>query len=188
MKLFGAILILGSTTVGWANPAQSVTVCLKGASEKYVSASTRMASEIFATAGVEIDWRDARACPSSPNVIKVTFLFIDPVEYQPEALAYALPFEGSTINILYSRIARQAPASIPQVLAYVLAHEITHILQGVCQHSKEGIMKAKWGPQEFSAMRTGSLGFSAEDVLTIDLGLHVRARRAAARRAEVAAR
>jgi hypothetical protein len=190
MKFFSAIMMLGLPATGWANPPRSVTICLRGAREKYVSASTKMASEIFATAGVEIDWRDAGACPSSPNVINVTFSFWGPADYSysPGALAYALPFEGTTIHIFYNRIHRLAPGWTPQLLAYVLVHEITHILQAVSQHSREGIMKATWGTEDFNAMQTRSLGFAAADVLLIDLGLESRAHRAPAQSTEIASR
>ena len=188
MKFFGVIMMMGLATTGFANPTQSVTVCLSGAREKYVSASTKMASEIFATAGVEIDWRDAGDCPSSSNVIKVTFSFYVRADYRPGALAYALPFEGTTINIFYNRIANRAPGWTPQLLAYVLVHELTHILQGATHHSGEGIMKALWSNEEFNAMRTKSLGFAAEDVQMIDLGFQARVRRAAGQRTEIATR
>jgi hypothetical protein len=188
MKFLGAVMMMGLTATGWANPPQSVTVCLKGAREKYVSASTQMASEIFVAAGVEVDWRDAGDCPSSPNVINVIFSFFVPADYRPGALAYALPFEGTTINIFYNRIAHRAPDWTRQLLAYVLVHEITHILQGVSHHSKDGIMKAVWSNDEFKAMRTRSLGFAAEDVTMIDLGLQARVRLAVTRRTEIASR
>ena len=36
------------------------------------------------------------------------------------------------------------PELTPNVLANVLVHEITHILQGPCWHSDTGVMKARW--------------------------------------------
>ena len=46
-------------------------------------------------------------------------------------LAFALPYEGVHIQIFYDRV-RAAEPLLPQVaLAHVLAHEITHVLQGI---------------------------------------------------------
>jgi hypothetical protein len=46
------------------------------------------------------------------------------------------------IRVLYDRVqAMVSPAHEPHLLAYVLAHEIVHILEGTGRHSATGIMK-----------------------------------------------
>ena len=50
------------------------------------------------------------------------------------------------------------------VLAHVLAHEITHVLEGVARHSDTGIMKAVWSPADYRQMKFHPLPFAPEDV------------------------
>ena len=67
--------------------------------------------------------------------------------------------------MFYDRIARQYnERRIPAVLGHVLAHEITHILEGIRQHSASGIMKAWWDYQDLADMAWKPLGFEAHDV------------------------
>src|SRR5580698_9505171 len=56
-------------------------------------------------------------------------------------LAYALPYEGTHIVIFYDRAqaAMPDPEGVAQLLAHVLAHEVTHVLEGVSRHSAEGV-------------------------------------------------
>jgi hypothetical protein len=64
------------------------------------------------------------------------------------------PYEGVHVTVLYDRVYQTAPdaARRPLLLAHVLVHEITHVLQGVEHHSESGIMKAHWGPADCYAM------------------------------------
>ena len=56
------------------------------------------------------------------------------------------------------------------VLAHVLVHEITHILQGVNRHSDRRL-KAHWTPEDYRAMASKPLPFTPVDVQLIRLGL-----------------
>ena len=60
------------------------------------------------------------------------------------------------------------------MLAYVLVHEITHILQGITRHSATGIMKAHWNADDYFAMRKNALTFTADDEELLDAGLDRR--------------
>jgi len=63
---------------------------------------------------------------------------------------------------------------VPHLLAYVLVHEITHVLQGTNRHSEMGIMKAAWDETDFFDMAHGQLQFSPEDVSLIYRGMDTR--------------
>lgn len=63
------------------------------------------------------------------------------------------------------------------VLAHVLAHEITHVLEVTDRHSKEGVMKAHWTGRDFRNMAWRGLPFAAEDVELIHLGIASRMNR-----------
>jgi hypothetical protein len=63
----------------------------------------------------------------------------------PDALACAMPYKGSRIVLFPDRIASAAEPEEPRLLlAHVLVHEVTHILQGLTYHSKSGVMKARF--------------------------------------------
>jgi hypothetical protein len=91
------------------------------------------------------------------------------------AFAYSLPYGGRHIVVFWDRVLRKVGSSVaPILLAHVLVHEIAHILQGVSRHSKTGIMKATWGPEDYFQMRTKPLEFTDEDVALIHRGLAAR--------------
>ena len=74
--------------------------------------------------------------------------------------------------VLYDRLKSGTERSlVPRLLSYVMAHEITHILQGVARHSSTGIMKANWDRTDYFNMGANHLGFTKEDIHLIYLGL-----------------
>ena len=130
-----------------------------------------LASEMFAGAGVRITWRVGH-----PNGEAITVGMSDvPSAYHPEALAFALPYEGVHITVFYDRIHKGfAPDLVPILLAHVLVHEITHVLQGIDRHSETGVMKAHWSSTDYALMRNKPLPFTDWDVELIQGGLASR--------------
>ena len=128
-----------------------------------------MASEMFAGIGVRVEWRSGRP---ADGAIAIELATATPPTFVPGALAYALPYEGVHIQVFYDRINR-APAPA-ELLAHVMVHEITHILQGIARHSDSGVMKANWISEDFSRMRFKALPFTEEDVVLTHRGLELR--------------
>jgi hypothetical protein len=131
-----------------------------------------LAAEMFANAGVHINWRVGH-----PNGGAITVGMSDvPTSDHPGALAFALPFEGFHITVFYDRIHKGfAPDLAPALLAHVLVHEITHILQGVDRHSETGVMKAHWTTADYAQMMLSKpLPFTDSDVELIQKGLAYR--------------
>jgi hypothetical protein len=162
---------------------RTVTVCVDGiAPQTLLPIAKGLASKMFETIGVTIDWLSAlRDCPAQAIVISLTEN--TPATLVPGALAYAEPYEGTHIRLFCDRITRYRSSLLaPHLLAHVLAHEITHILQGVCRHSDSGIMKAQWGISDFGQMTFKSLAFTSEDIELIHAGLAGRTSRAASAR------
>ena len=62
-----------------------------------------------------------------------------------------------------------------KLLAHVLVHEITHILQGTDRHSPNGIMKSHWKSEDLLQMASGPLPFDQHDLKLIHEGLAARA-------------
>jgi hypothetical protein len=183
MKITTAIA-MGLALAVSAQAAGKVRACVNSsayASFAVLSRAETIASRIFATAGVALEWRSAgsAACRNSDHVRTVVLDFhIDtaPTEH-PGALAYALPYQGSRIVVLVDRIARSAvgPWQVSAVLAHVMAHEITHLLEGVAWHSQSGVMKAHWDRHDLTQMECKPLPFAPEDIDLIERGLHLRA-------------
>ncbi len=134
---------------------------------------------IFAKAGVQVIWH----CGRPPLKRVETPILIDitlntPVMFHRGALAYTRPFEGAHITIFWDRLRRSPDLAVTTgLLAHVLVHEITHILQGTGRHSGEGIMKPHWTAEDILQMWQKPLSFDSEDVRLIRLGLAARGSR-----------
>ena len=174
-------------TSAWARETilandRPVTVCMNGGTHGVTALQAKTAaSKMFAEIGVKIDWRNPSACPA--DALRISLSMSTPATLLPGALAYALPYEGTHIVVFYDRLQLAVhPGRLPRLLAHVLVHEITHILQGVNRHSDNGVMKARWESSDLSAMDSKSLGFAEDDVRLIHLGLAGRATRLIASR------
>ena len=154
---------------------RTVTVCLDAGSGPSTWPSRELASRIFAGIGVTIQWRsESRNCPAQAILISLSSR--TPPALMPGSLAYALPYEGRHIVVFYDRIAQEHPGLVKPLLAHVLAHEITHLLQAENRHSASGIMKGRWTDNDYEDMKHGLLAFSAEDIDLIYRGLVARTR------------
>jgi hypothetical protein len=162
---------------GEAAPQATVTVCME--SDPHVPMGTRgWASEMFASIGVRIDWHEWNSCPAGAIAVH---LFYAPLNRQtPKNLGFAEPHEGTRIVVFLDRVENLNPEGEPRVLAHVLVHEITHILEGIGRHSATGIMKGRWDREDYFAMRYKPLPFAQEDIDLIYDGLQKRQARLAA--------
>jgi hypothetical protein len=135
-----------------------------------------LASEMFARVGVTVEWRLMTPAVSKTDAIVIEFVTETPKELLPGAWAYALPFEGVHIRIFWDRM--KLESSPRELLAHVMVHEITHILQGTDSHSSAGIMHARWTAHERFSMERRPLSFTSQDVYLIYRGLDHRGSRA----------
>jgi hypothetical protein len=179
MKLTAMMLIIGA--VGYAQSDaidRKVTVCTEGDAAALGAAlrAQTLVSKMFAEIGVTIEWRyGLRNCPAES--IRVSLSRSTATTLKPGALAYALPYEGTHIEVFYDRISKNWElAMVPAVLGHVLVHEITHILEGFSRHSAYGVMKAHWDERDYFLMKRKPLAFAPEDLDLIYRGLTARAR------------
>jgi hypothetical protein len=184
ITVLAALVMVAGAGAG-ANAAETVQICSEispGATSYF--RSRNIATQMFAGIGVGIEWRNESSCPA--GAIRVSFSTRTPAELLPGALAYALPYEGTHIVIFYDRVhaAVVDPDRATALMAHVMAHEITHVLEGVSRHSAEGVLKAHWTTTDFSRMSWKPLKFADEDIVLIHLGL---GKRAARRNAELTA-
>jgi hypothetical protein len=159
----------------------AVTACLSRDNVALFDATLaeEIASRMFARIGIALHWREVgHNCPGEAIVVSLTTR--TPEGLQPHALAYTLPYEGTHIRVFLDRIRHQALLNSPNferhLLAHVLVHEITHLLEGTNGHSDRGVMKARWEHADFGQMMTSAgLPFTPEDVSLIRRGLELRA-------------
>jgi hypothetical protein len=152
----------------------AIPVCVKNEIPGItLSRAEVLGSKMFAAAGVKIDWRAWSACPASG--IRVSLSWNTPESENPRSLAYALPYEGNHIILYWDRIGRATqPETLPWLLAHVLVHEVTHILQGTCRHSDTGVMKATFTAADIANMEFRPLTFTEEDLELIHDGMEAR--------------
>jgi hypothetical protein len=137
-----------------------------------------IADSMFAAAGVRIEWHGHSSESRLPGgALAIGLALNTPAHLLPGALAFARVYEGVHIDVFCDRLERMAPgaAMAAPLLAHVLVHEITHMLQGVDRHSGSGVMKPCWTGPDYAEMASNSLPFTPEDIVLIQQGLAARA-------------
>jgi hypothetical protein len=170
-----AAIVAGVAWAATKTDSQRLAVCIEDGKHAGVDSAAAKATSMFLSAGVKLDWHgEAGFCKGNPAAMVVRFTTSTPKAFHPGALAYALPYEGVHIQMFYDRIAQSDPDLVPSLMASVIVHEITHILQGIDRHSTGGIMKAVWTSSDYTQMKHGMLRFTAMDVEMIRDGFAAR--------------
>ena len=179
--LMAIAAVTGMTAWAGNTEPRRVSVCMNSAGQVAVAEQAQMiASKMFARIGVKLDWGNGRFCQTAPDQAIVVILSTQtPRTLLPGALAYALPYEGTHIEVFYDRMSHASDALVPHILAHVLAHEITHILQGTNVHADSGIMKARWNHDDLERMEQKPFTFTKEDVILLHNGFAARVSRRA---------
>jgi hypothetical protein len=148
-----------------------------------------VAAGLFSAIGVRLEWKEGEArllyktgtCTRLANeILEVQFDEVAAARFPRDALAYTvLGQDGITVHIFCNRVATAHSRDLtPVLLGYVLAHEITHALEGVARHSEGGLMKAHWTSEDYNRMSQQHLRFAQEDAQLvrahIDAASHCR--------------
>jgi hypothetical protein len=146
--------------------AADITACLTTSAPSSPFGAKRIAVEVFRRAGLDLEWASAR----TPGCVHVRLAEGTPDDLLPGALAVSHPYRGcgETITVFFDRVRAQAAHYVNRetaLLAYVLVHEIAHVVQGTDRHSDAGIMKARWNDSDSDGIYERRLGFLEEDVL-----------------------
>jgi len=179
-RVLGILVALAVALAGIPARASEPTVdiCLEMGPDPIVVGQARaIAAEMFRRAGIATNWYNYHSsCPvrhRKPILIRMSSQGVQKDEGGP--VAYAQPFDGMHIRILYHRVQRTVDAGlVPRLLAHVLVHEIAHVVEGTDHHSDSGIMKAHWNEEDYRQMRLAPLRFTEEDLLLIRQGLTAR--------------
>lgn len=135
------------------------------------------AAAILKQGGVEMKWRNNRRPPECGKwMIAIQLSERTPDTMLPGAMGYAFPYESGGIRVrvfldrlrpILSRTANWRGA----ILGHVIAHELTHALQGIARHSAWGLMKERWSEEDIQQMAVKPLGFTSTDLLLLRNGM-----------------
>ena len=183
-RLCLTVLILGG--IGWAaeqlsgpgpGDPQLVVFVYNDASvpTHLVTDAEKEASRIFRRISVEVTWINCllRHSQDTASVAPVSstrlFVRIAPRAVKRSDAIFGVAFLGSDGNGRYADVffdcvrrlrAEEADVSEARVLAYVMAHEIGHLLLGSNAHSEVGIMEPRWYAAELRNIEMGRLAFT----------------------------
>jgi hypothetical protein len=152
---------------------------------KTLTQAERLASEIFARAGVVAQWTtrsvsdggallndfsapagEACAQPLDSATVRVEILPHAPSGFSRQALGYALPCakRGMQVTIYADRVeivSRASLAGFYRVLGYTIAHELGHVVLRSCAHDSSGLMKGVWAKSDWQRAAVTIIPFTA---------------------------
>ncbi len=166
-------------------PAADLTVPVRlvwevSAPPSYDRRAKFSASRLLAEAGITLEWRKgAPHAALGPDVIGINVVASAPPEFANHTLASALPYAAGPVRIqvYFDRLvdyAASCAARGPEIMGYVLAHEIGHVLEGVARHSTTGLMRANWTADDLYRIQRQDLSFAPEDRRLMRSGLEAR--------------
>jgi hypothetical protein len=148
----------------------SIAICMDSgpASGFPLTHAESTAARMFSAIGIHLDWHHGGHGCKLPieGTIHISMSTSSRPEDYPGALAIArLGDEAHRIEVFYDRVTETVEERlVSSLLAHVLVHEITHVIEGLNRHSDEGVMKARWSEPEYREMAFEPLGFAAEDI------------------------
>ena len=124
------------------------------------------AARIFAQVGVKLEWKIGIPPDSTPGEnLTMAFDAEAPAHLDANAMGYAtVGGNGTVVHVFYRRVIRShAKELVPVLLGHVMAHEITHVLEGIARHSDRGLMKANWKAEDYYQMSRRPMPFAPID-------------------------
>jgi hypothetical protein len=141
------------------NDADVPAVILRNSQEKV--------ARIFADAGLAAEWTETG--PRFTVQIVTSAFGYAGASSPVMGVALRKP-EGATAQIFFSQVrdfARRYHVDVSTLLAYVIAHEIGHLLLPLMPHSATGLMRADWDRALILEATTGLLTFTDAQIRRI---------------------
>lgn len=184
MAVLGLSCTIGIRAAKQAAVDHRVEVYLSDAdgSEELFGPVKPLVSGIFEEIGIGLDWRHGEL-PGERRGQSLIFGVHThrhaPKTASPDALACAriIGLCGRDIEIYRDRVELLPDTQQRNgydLVGFVLAHELAHLMIGTNEHSPSGIMKARWSSADMREMRLRGLYFSSMDIARIRLGLAVQ--------------
>jgi hypothetical protein len=153
----------------------TVSVCIRGdLDEKTIVRAEETAAALFQSIDIETVWAKCAIGLEGDEAVRQHWFtlrlrdgrpFIPPPPLALDALGEAFFSEdnvGYIAEVYYQAVqtlAATQSAELPQLLGYVIAHELGHLLLGP-GHSPTGVMREAWDRRDLQAIRQGGLSFS----------------------------
>ncbi|MBZ5585547.1 MAG: hypothetical protein LAQ30_25780 [Acidobacteriia bacterium] len=163
---------LGTARVILGPPDMTVVVHLqtagRGPGADVLEYARRTAAGMFASIGVRVAWAaPGEGEPANGLVLHLYVTDRPQTGHDPAALAFAYPYAPEKgITVMWDRLLAVCGSGselVPRLLAHVMVHELTHVLEGVSRHSDTGVMKAHWTAGDYSEMMRKPLPFTDFD-------------------------
>lgn len=182
------------------DPDPSVTVWVYNYAQvpkRNLAEGKRVTTGVFERVGTTLEWVD---CPISGAEVKSHPVCQERMRPQELALVILPSFSGMHLDsghtigfsqvfltgssghyayVSYERVeaaARRGPAVAYQILGYVAAHELGHVLLASGAHSSSGIMRAKLEEGDFQDVARGKLTFTPQQAQRIHDNVAARIR------------
>jgi hypothetical protein len=159
---------------------------------QWLSWAKQEMSRIYGEIGVEIAWHDTSSAAHTnsvdtlqpdtrtlPQGALIVLILPESQATQERIPQSVIGYSAGTADecrrvayVLYGRMDQfrleQAPAIYrAKLLAYLMAHEVGHLLLPVQSHSPSGIMRARWSRADVELAQQGRLRFTADQALSI---------------------
>ena len=167
-----AVMIAVASVADAAEPGQIPAIRLQMDNAADVPAAVLEKSQgevarIFADAGLGVEWTE-----TGPRfAVQIVTRAYGYGSASSPAMGVALRKPGgATAQIFFSHVqafARTYHVDVSTLLAYVIAHEIGHLLLPYMPHSATGLMRAEWDTALVRELRAGSLTFTDAQVKRI---------------------
>lgn len=164
-----------------------------GVSTEILSDAEKEASMVFRGLSLEVTWINCltRHTDATTRLEQMSstglFIGIVPRAVKLSDATFGVAFLGSDGKGRYADVffesvrrlrAEEADVGEARVLAYVMAHEIGHLLLGSNSHSGVGIMKPRWSAVELRKIEMGKLAFTRTECEKIHRRLEKEAQQA----------
>jgi len=151
-------------------------------SAKTLAGAENRAAEVLSEAGIQVTWVQCASVPLRPGGSLVpsncgqfsypAHLSVEIHSQVDKSKAGAcghswLEDSGTGVyaSVSYPCVAASAQGSISEkeLLGYVMAHEIGHLLLGPCAHAPLGVMRAHWSANDLREAARGNLYFTSQE-------------------------
>ena len=169
MRATAGILLIAIMCVSDAAHAERRLVVITAAAHNYADVPTKVLSEaetkvaqVFREAGVDLTWVDPLESRTTVRVHLLSRPMSVRTRMPVEVLGLA-SVESAMVYVLYDRVIDKSAllnVRASDLLAYVIAHEIGHVLLDGRPHNVVGLMRPRLDPD---VLRRGLLGFTREE-------------------------
>jgi hypothetical protein len=162
-----AVMITVASVADAAEPGQLPVIHLQmdnaaGAPAAVLERAQDEVTRIFADAGLDVEW--AQTGPRFTVQVITSALGYSSAASASTVMGVALrTSSGATAQVFFNQVqdfAHRWRVDVSRLLAYVIAHEVGHLLLPRMPHSATGLMKADWDTDLVRQAAAGSLTFT----------------------------